>query len=132
DIRLAAAILERGWLLSDFVGEQRHFEYLTRDSFHGKVGVMRPNPLQESERRRFFGLIAPRRLRNIFLGYITRSEHLSGTPLEMWQFTVYGRDNLEMARELAESLAGEFGIGIAVNLERDSLSYESLESDEDY
>jgi len=83
----------------------------------------------EVKPRRLFGLFA-RKPRRLFLGVIWFGESsYDGVSESHWIFDVFGRDGVELARQLAEEMASKFDVDITVNLVREEPHLEAFVSD---
>ncbi len=75
-----------------------------------------------------FGLIK-RRPRRPFIGVIWFENELRGATEQNLVFDVYGRNNVDLAKQLADSLTVAFGVKISVRLEEEGQQVETRQSD---
>ncbi len=122
-------------------------EFLRREGYEvgSSGGVMRkpwPRPVEIffSHPNRgipHLGIIVPREPVRGFLGFKRRQRGLYVGELDMgdalfdkpWRLGVYGRDNIDRMKNLAEKLVQEYDVNLQIILEREDLRYESYLSD---
>ncbi len=94
------------------------------------LGILRKDP-EAKPRNYLFGLIkrAPRRM---FLGTVWFSNSPRGASEQNWVFEAYGREHVELVRQLAEEMASTFNIKIALRLVREQPDVETYLFDYDH
>lgn len=91
------------------------------------LGILYKDP-DAKPRKYLFGLIklAPRR---VFIGIIYFKNTTDLSAKRSWDFKVYGRDHIEMVKQLAEEIAQTFKVKINISLVSEESRVEFLLSD---
>lgn len=115
-IKVGKFLLEKGFVLATSNGVAR--QSMTNEP---SVGILRPDSVTRP-RRYFFGLIGGKPRRE-FLGTIWFNNENN------WAFQVYGRNNIDRSKSLAEEMAARFNVKITIRLVREEPDIEKYPSD---
>ncbi len=83
------------------------------------VGLYLPTP---KPRRKFFWLITMSREWG-WIGNIYTSNHEKGANNKNWVMEVYGRENVDRLKDLAEKVMEKFGVDVHIRLEREKTEW---------
>lgn len=121
-IMVGRFLLEKGFDLATCTGVAERS--LTSTS---SIGILRPDP-DAKPQKRLFGLIKSKPRRE-FLGTVWFLNTSRRATEKNWTCEVYGRNNIDLIKSLAEEMAARFNVKITLRLVREDTDVEMYPSD---
>lgn len=120
-IKIGRFLLERGYDHASSIGVANP---LTKTN---ALGILRKDP-DVKPRKSLFGLIT-HKPRRTFLGVLWLDDKVRGANDQVWVFEAYGRQYIELLKELSEDMTATFGVNIELRLVREQPEIERYYSD---